>query len=72
MSVLTNLLVVACLGGMPGGPVVCPAVPTIGVVPDGGTVWLGGLKGSAGSVDQPAAVVPDGGTVLLGGLKRLR
>jgi type II secretory pathway component GspD/PulD (secretin) len=64
MAFLTNVLLVACLGLMPDGPKPGPVI-----VPDGGTVLLGGLKTK--SVVRTTVVVPDGGTVLLGGLKRL-
>jgi hypothetical protein len=64
MVFLVTVLVV-CFGHLPDGPV----VQTTGVVPDGGTVLLGGLKRLPRSVVQPTVVVPDGGTVLLGGLK---
>jgi hypothetical protein len=69
MAFLANVLVVACLGLMPDGPVVQTTV----VVPDGGTVLLGGLKSmpAQSPAVQTTVVVPDGGTVLLGGLKRL-
>jgi type II secretory pathway component GspD/PulD (secretin) len=70
MAFLVNVLFVAWLGQMPGGPVPGSVVQTTMVVPDGGTVLLGGLKRLSGSLVQPPAVVPDGGTVLLGGLKR--
>jgi type II secretory pathway component GspD/PulD (secretin) len=70
MAFLANVLVVASFGLVPDGP----AVQTTVVVPDGGTVLLGGLKSipAPSPVVQTTVVVPDGGTVLIGGLKRLR
>jgi hypothetical protein len=64
MALLASVLLVACLGLIPDGPMPGPVIG-----PDGGTVLLGGLK--ANSVVQTTVVVPDGGTILLGGLKRL-
>jgi hypothetical protein len=72
MAFLANVLIVACLGLMPDGPVPGSIVQLGVVVPDGGTVLLGDLKRLPGSNVQLGVVVPDGGTVLLGGLKRLR
>jgi type II secretory pathway component GspD/PulD (secretin) len=73
MAILANILVVACLGLMPDGPVAGPGVQTIVVVPEGGTVLLGGLKATSvpNRVVQTTVLAPDGGTILLGGLKRL-
>jgi type II secretory pathway component GspD/PulD (secretin) len=67
MALLVNLLIVAWLGLLPDGPVVQTTV----VVPDGGTVLLGGLKSrpAQSPATHTMVVVPDGGTVLLGGLK---
>jgi len=72
MTLLTSALVLAGLGLLPNDQLVNPTNVTVAIVPDGGTVLLGGLKVklAPGRV-VPAAVVPDGGTVLLGGLKRL-
>jgi hypothetical protein len=72
MIFLTSALVFAGLGLIPDDRSVIPVNATIAIVPDGGTVLLGGLKAKpAPRPVVPAAIIPDGGTVLLGGLKHL-
>ena len=62
MAFLETVLVVASLGLMPDGPVPAQIVQTTVVVPDGGTVLLGGLKSmpAQSPTVQPTVVVPDG------------